>query len=78
MAFRTFLMHPTLFSVETMQNDIWVMLQKNLLSIQALCATIPDFPRVQDMCSTELKPVLQLSEQLAVHRPGPDDVSERL
>ena len=36
MAFRTFLMHPTFFSVETMQNDIWIMLQKILLSTQAL------------------------------------------
>ena len=46
MAFRTFLMHPTVFSVETMQNDISIMLQKILLSIQALRVLPP--PTFQD------------------------------
>ena len=77
MAFRTFLMHPTVFSVETMQNDISIMLQKILLSIQALRVLPP--PTFQEyLVFRGTQPVLQLSEQLAVHRPGPDDVSERL
>ena len=75
MAFRTFLMHPTIFSIETMQNDIWIMLQKILLSTQALRVLPP--PTFQEyLVFRGTQPVLQLSEQLAVHRPGPDDVSE--
>ena len=38
----------------TVQNDIWIMIQKILLSTQALCATSPDFPRVYYLCSAEL------------------------
>ena len=39
--FRTFLMRPTLFSVETMQNYVWTMLSKILLRTQALCVLRP-------------------------------------
>ena len=58
-----------------MQNDIRIMLQKILLSKQALRVLCP--PTFQEyLVFRETQPVLQLSEQLAVHRPGPDDVSE--
>ena len=77
MAFRTFLMHPTLFSVETMQNDIWITLQKIILSTQHAVCYPPDFPSIL-IVFRATQPVHQLSEQRAVHRPGPDDVSESL
>ena len=55
-----------------MQNDIWIMLQKILLSTQALRVLPP--PTYQEyLVFHGTQPVLQLSEQLAVHRPGPDD-----
>ena len=65
-----------LFSVAMMQNDIGIMLQKNMLSKQALRVLPP--PTFQEyLVFRGTQPVLQLSQQLAVHRPGPDDVSER-
>ena len=75
MAFRTFLMHPTIFSVETMQNDIWIMVQKILASTQALRVLPPQLSESILLVFRGTQPVLQLSEQLAVRRPGPDDVS---
>ena len=75
MAFRTFLMHPTIFSVETMQNDIWIMVQKILASTQALRVLPPQLSESILLVFRGTQPVLQLSEQLAVRRPGPYDVS---
>jgi len=87
----TFLVHPTLFSVAATQSDIWIMLQKILLSVQALRvlpsprillvfhATPPLLKRLSKsilLVFNGTQPLLQLSEQPAVHRPGPDDVSE--
>ena len=64
-----------LFSVAMMQNDTRIMLQKIMLSKQALRVLPP--PTFQEyLVFRGTQPVLQLSEQLAVHRPGPDDVSE--
>ena len=58
-----------------MQNDIRITLQKILLSKQALRVLSP--PTFQEyLVLRGTQPVLQLSDQLAVHRPGPDDVSE--
>ena len=58
-----------------MQNNIWIVLQKILLSKQALRVLPP--PTLQEyLVFRGTQPVLQLSDQLAVHRPGPDDVSE--
>ena len=60
-----------------MQNDIRIMLQKVLLSKQALRVLPP--PIFQEyLVLRGTQPALQLSDQLAVHRPGPDDVSESL
>ena len=75
MVFRAFLLHPTFFSVAMMQNDIGIMLQKIMLSKQALRVLPP--PTFQEyLLFRGTQPVLQFREQLAVHRPGPDDVSE--
>ena len=72
MVFRAFLLHPTFFSVAMMQNDIGIMLQKITLSKQAL--RVPPPPTFQEyLVFRGTQPVLQFSEQLAVHRPGPDD-----
>ena len=58
-----------------MQNDIRIMPQKILLSKQALRVLPP--PTFQEyLVFRGTQPVLQLSEQLPVNRPGPDDVSE--
>ena len=58
-----------------MQNDIRIMLQKIMLSTQALRVLPP--PAYQEyLVFRGTQTVLQLSEHLAVHRPGPDDVSE--
>ena len=57
------------------QSDIRIMLQKILLSTQVLRVLPP--PTFQEyLVFSGTKPVLQLSEQLAVDRTGPDDVSE--
>ena len=57
------------------KNYIWIMLQKILLSKQALRVLPP--PTFQEyLLFRGTQPVIQLSEQLAAHRPGPDDVSE--
>ena len=62
-----------LFSVAMMQN-IGIMLQKIMSSEQALRVLPP--PTFQEyLVFRGTQPVLQLSEQLAVHRLGPDDVS---
>ena len=58
-----------------MQNDIRTMLQKILFSRQAL-RVLPSPTFQEYLVFHGTQPVLQLSEQLAVHRPGPDDVSE--
>ena len=50
MAFRTFLTYPTLFSVETMQNDLWIMLQKILLNTQALRVLPPPTFQEYNIC----------------------------
>ena len=53
-----------------MKNDIRIMLQKIMLSTQALRVLPP--PTFQEyLVFRETQPVLQLSEQLAVHRLGP-------
>ena len=58
-----------------MQNGIRIMLQKILLSTQTLRVLPP--PTYQEyLVLRGTHPVLQLSEHLAVHRPGPDDVLE--
>ena len=58
-----------------MQNDLRIMLQKILLSRQALrVLPPPTFQEYLVLRGTE--PVLHLSEKVAIHRPGPDDVSE--
>ena len=60
-----------------MQNDIRIMRQKILLSKQAL-RVLPPPTFLEHLVFHGTQPVSQLSEQLliAVHRPGPDDVSE--
>ena len=70
--FRTSLMHSTLHSVATIQNGIWIMLQKILLSKPALrVLPSPNFreyitrvPRNSASTLNQWTPV--------VHRPGPD------
>ena len=58
-----------------MQDDIRIMLQKIMLSKQAPRVLPP--PAYQEyLVFRGTQTVLQLSEHLAVHRPGPDDVSE--
>ena len=63
-----------LFSVGMMQIHIGIMLQKIMLSKQAPRVLPP--PTFQYLVFRGTQQVLQLSEQLAVRRPGPDDVSK--
>ena len=58
-----------------MQHNIRIMLQTIMLSKQALRVLPP--PTFQEyLVFRGTQSVLQLSEHLAVHRPGPDDVLE--
>ena len=58
-----------------MKNDIRIIFLKIMLSTQALRVLRP--PTFQEyLVFRGTQPVLELSEQLAVHRPGPNDVSE--
>ena len=59
-----------------MQNDIWIMLQNIMLSILAIRVLHPRLSKSILLVFHGTQPVLSTSEQLAVHRPGPDDVSE--
>ena len=59
-----------------MQNDIWIMLQNIMLSIVALRVLPPRLSKSILLVFQGTQPVFSTSEQLAAHRPGPDDVLE--